>query len=137
MYISQFLPHSCCWKWLISYTTNIIFVFIIPPSSGLRLLSYCCKRLLRRNVTFCTVWILSVAFEEIVEGTKIDCGGVAVEKFFFEPWPCSFVFAQLPFSVFDMTAMPLLQWKNLNGLHKNFYINQIQIFLEAICPSPH
>ena len=42
--------------------------------------------MLRRNVTFCTVWTLSVAFEEIVEGTKIDCGGIGVEKFFFDPW---------------------------------------------------
>ena len=95
----------------IIYVAKIIFTFIIPPSSGLRLLSYCCKRLLRRNVTFCTVWTLSVAFEEIVDGTKIDCGGIGVEKFFFDPWLCSFVFAQFPFSVFEITAMPLLRWK--------------------------
>ena len=119
-------------NWKITYTANIIFAFIIPPSSGLRLLSYCCKRLLRRNVTFCTVWTLSVAFEEIVDGTKIDCGGMGVEKFFFEPWPCSFVFAQFPFSVFDMTAMPLLQWKIINGFRQNFNIKQIQIFLVTI-----
>ena len=106
-------------------TTNDVLLFLIlPPKSGLRLLSYCCKRLFSRNVTFWTVWTLRVAFilDEMVVGASKDLTEPPPDPFVFRGGGTDhFSFALLlgktlalvkwPFWVFGITAIPLLNIK--------------------------
>ena len=102
----------------------MLLFLILPPKSGLRLLSYCCKRLFNRNVTFWTVWTLRVAFilEEMVVGASKDLTEPPPDPFVFRGGGTDhFSFALLlgktlalvkwPFWVFGITAMPLLNIK--------------------------
>ena len=105
-------------------TNGVLLFLILPPKSGLRLLSYCCKRLFSRNVTFWTVWTLRVAFilEEMVVGASKDLTEPPPDPFVFRGGGTDhFSFALLlgktlalvkwPFWVFGITAMPLLDIK--------------------------
>ena len=114
-----------CTKCQNIHSTNGVLLFLIlPPKSGLRLLSYCCKRLFSRNVTFWTVWTLRVAFilEEMVVGASKDLTEPPPDPFVFRGGGTDhFSFALLlgktlalvkwPFWVFGITAMPLLDIK--------------------------
>ena len=109
----------------LAYVHKHTFILILPPKSGLRLLSYCCNRLFRRNVTFCTVWTLRVAFifDEMVVGASKDlteppaepfvCRGGGTDHFSFALLlGKALAFVKWPFCVFGMTAIPLLRiWK--------------------------
>ena len=78
---------------------------ILPPKSGLKLLSYCCKRLLSRNVTFCTVWTLMVALEEMVVGTGNALVTDPGDSFFLGGGNA---FVKWPFCALEITAIPRL-----------------------------
>ena len=124
-----------------------IYLFILPPKSGLRLLSYCCKRLLSRNVTFCTVWTLRVDFilAEMVVGRNdfieapIDsfpCGG-ATDHFLCEFW-LSFTKALLAFDRrlfwdFGMTAIPRLILHKIERLSVTWVIRMSILFCFFSC----
>ena len=118
-------------------TNDVLLFLILPPKSGLRLLSYCCKRLFSRNVTFWTVWTLRVAFilDEMVVGASKDLTEPPPDPFLFRGGGTDhFSFALLlgktlalvkwPFWVFGITAIPLLNikcklWSYTNAVGKS------------------
>ena len=121
----NYILQKCCTKCQNIHSTNDVLLFLIlPPKSGLRLLSYCCKRLFSRNVTFWTVWTLRVAFilDEMVVGASKDLTEPPPDPFVFRGGGTDhFSFALLlgktlalfkwPFWVFGITAIPLLNIK--------------------------